>query len=127
MTALRVLLVDDRAAVRLTVQSVLDGFACEFAEAAGGEEALALMQTIPFDVIFLDLKLPDISGIEVLRRARERCQPLGRVIILTGFLDPAAQEESRRLGAFIHLTKDPLSHDEVSAAFISALAREECG
>jgi CheY-like chemotaxis protein len=117
-----VLLVDDRVDVRQTLKSVLARYGCDIVEAADGETALALLATTLFDVIFLDLKLPDLSGIEVLRRARERRQPFGRVIVLTGFLEPAATEETAKLGAFRHLTKDPISYSEVREAFDAAVS-----
>ncbi len=121
MSRRRVLLVDDRAAVRQTVKDILDGYDCDFIEADDGAAALALIKAAPFDVIFLDLKLPDIPGTEVLRRARELREPLGRVIVLTGFLDPGAREETERLGAFRHLTKAPISLAQVREAFTAAL------
>ncbi|MET0400208.1 MAG: response regulator [Longimicrobiaceae bacterium] len=122
MTRPSVLLVDDRVAVRRTLRSILAGFGCDFVEAADGETALALIAARPFDVIFLDLKLPDFSGTEILRLARERCERLGRVIVLTGFLEPEAKEETAKLGVFKHLTKDPINHADVRAAFATALA-----
>jgi CheY-like chemotaxis protein len=122
VTRSSVLLVDDRIAVRQTVESILRGFDAEFTHADDGASALALIATRPFDVIFLDLKLPDIHGTEVLRRACELREPLGRVIILTGFLDPGAREDAARLGAFKILTKAPISLGDVRNAFTAALA-----
>jgi CheY-like chemotaxis protein len=116
-----VLLVDDRTAVRQTLKSILASYNCDFADAADGETALALMASKSFDVIFLDLKLPDLSGVEILRRARERGETIGQVVVLTGFLEPEAKEESTKLGAFRHLTKDPINYDEVRDALVAAL------
>jgi CheY-like chemotaxis protein len=122
MTRPRVLLVDDRVAVRRTLKSILSGFDCDFTEATEGGTALALISRRQFDVIFLDLHLPVFAGIEILRRARRRNIALGRVIILTGLQDAKIKAEALKLGVFRVLTKDPISHLEVKETFIAALA-----
>jgi CheY-like chemotaxis protein len=117
-----VLLVEDRASIRQTLRKLLARYGCDITEVANGESALARMAETLFDVVFLDLKLPHISGLEVLQRMHGSEWPVGRVIVLTGFLEPSLREETARLGAFCHLTKDPISLSDVRAAFEAALA-----
>lgn len=121
-TPTRVLLIDDRIDVQLTLKLILRGFACEIEAAVNGKRALELIAARPFDVIFLDLKLPDLTGIEILQQARSLCSSLGKVIILTGQPEPGTQEQARELGAFRYLTKAPIDRAEIKAAFADAIS-----
>jgi DNA-binding NtrC family response regulator len=117
----RVLIVDDRELVRSTLRNVLHSFDCAFSEAEDGTSALELISKNEFDVIFLDLKLPDRSGIEILREARRMCSTLGKVITLTGFPEPDTKAEASSLGVFRYMTK-PLNWEELRSAFVEAMA-----
>ena len=116
----RVLVVDDKEAARESLQLLLFGFDCVFSEAENGAKALELIRTNEFDVIFLDLKLPDLPGIEVLRLARKMASSdLGKVIIVTALPDSQTQEEAIELGVFRYLTK-PLDYEEIRRVFAEA-------
>lgn len=119
--AARVLIVDDRDIVRETLRDILDDFDCSFAEADNGESALVLLHEREFDVIFLDLKLPDLPGIEVLRELGRSGVVQGKLIILTGQPDPMTKVEAENLGVFRYLTK-PLDWAAIREAFTAALA-----
>ena len=69
-----------------------------------GEEAIQIVHDQEPDVMVLDLKMPGIDGIEVLRRVRKTF-PHVQVIILTGHGSQKDKEEVQRLGAFEYLTK----------------------
>jgi len=105
----RILIVDDERFFREAIRDVLvsDGFLC--AEAASGEEALGLVQNPRLGVVVLDVRLPGIDGIEVLRRLRD-IRPTLRVIMLSASTDQELVLEALRLGACDYLAK-PL-HDE---------------
>lgn len=118
----RVLLIDDRENVRVTLRNILLGFECVFTEAENGWRALELIPVNAFDVIILDIRLPGFSGIEILREARRLGIPLGKVIVLTGFPDAATRAEATELGVFRFLTKDPINRIEVRVAFADAIA-----
>jgi DNA-binding response OmpR family regulator len=79
----RILVVDDEAAIRLTMDVLLRRHGYTVTTAASGEEALALIEQQPFDLLLLDLKMPELSGLDVARRAQE-IQPAAKVLILTG-------------------------------------------
>lgn len=72
--------------------------------ALNGERALQMIEDDPPDVMVLDLKMPGIDGIEVLRRVK-KSNPRIQVIILTGHGSEKDQEIVLRLGAFEHLQK----------------------
>jgi len=116
-----VLIVDDKIDVRETLQDLLIDFECSFAEAESAEEALICLACTAFDVIFLDVKLPGISGIEMLREAREQMPDLGPVIVLTGFPDEKTRQEATSLGAIRYLSKTPLNREDVRRAFAAAV------
>lgn len=118
----RVLIVDDRIGVRLTIRNILRRFDCDFSEAESGDAALDLLSTCEFEVIFLDLMLPDLSGIEILRRARELSISLGKVIILTGLPQLKTQAEATELGVFGYFAKDPIDPEQIRSAFTEAIS-----
>lgn len=117
----RVLLVDDRELVRKTLRSILLGFECECVDVSTAELAIKQVAAKRFDIMFLDLRLPDLPGLEMLRKAVESGFEIGKVIILTGQPEPATREEARRLGVFRYLEKSPIDYSEVRAIFIEAV------
>lgn len=118
--AIRVLIVDDRVSVRRTIKNVLRGFKCTFSEAVKGEDALALIEQNLYDVIFMDIKLPGISGIETLQEAKHIQPNLGKVIMLTGYPEEVTKIEAEKLGAFAYLSKAPVKRDEIRKLFTEA-------
>lgn len=122
----RILIVDDEEHIRKVLSRALVTQGYEVATAAGGEEALALASSTPFDLALLDLKMPGMSGLEVLQRLKEMFPDL-IVIMLTGVADNESLEtQSRAQGAAAYLTK-PCTLAElrecVGNAFRSAGAR----
>jgi len=77
-----VLVVDDEKNIRLTFSETMTQMGFDTRTASNGEEALTKMQGAEFDLVLLDLRMPGMDGIEVLRRIRERC-PKVRVIMIT--------------------------------------------
>lgn len=94
---MKILIVDDEIEVaNLLAESVkLQGH--EAIVAVSGAEGLALLEQIRPDAVFLDLVMPEMSGIEVLRRIRVADQSLP-VIVITGHASSAQIDEARRLG-----------------------------
>jgi DNA-binding NtrC family response regulator len=78
------LIVDDEKNIRLTLSQALQVLQVETDSAANGEEALAKLKEKEFGLILLDLKMPGMDGMEVLRRVRE-IRPDIRVIIITAY------------------------------------------
>lgn len=95
LAGLRVLVVDDHNANRILLSDILREDGAEVRLAAGGPEALALLRKAPSDLILLDLQMPGMDGVAVLRRLRDMETELGRkrapVLILTAFALPEDQ------------------------------------
>lgn len=79
----KVLIADDEDLVRNYVRRALAGRGWEVAEAANGAEALRLAVTGAFDALVCDLKMPDLRGEEVIKRARQAC-PAMKIVAITG-------------------------------------------
>ena len=121
MDRMAVLVVDDEAAIRENLAELLaqGGYLVRTAET--GAQALAMLQTGSFDVALLDVVLPDLSGLEVLRdfRAGGGEAP---VIVLSGLTGAEDAVKAMKLGASDYLTK-PFGPDELADAIARALGR----
>jgi CheY-like chemotaxis protein/GAF domain-containing protein len=115
----RILVVDDERFFREAIREALEGAGLECVTAANGPEALELAQKGDFGVVVLDIQLPGIDGIEVLRRLRDS-HPALRVVILSAHTDQEIVLEALRLGASDYLAK-PLHDEELVLAVKRAL------
>ena len=104
MKQLKLLLVDDEQEFVETLADRLKMRDLDATIARDGEEALSAVEKEEPDVIVLDVKMPGIDGIEVLRRVKE-AYPNVEVIILTGHGSERDEEAARRLGAFDYVKK----------------------
>lgn len=76
----KILVVDDEANIRELYREELEDMGYEVTTAADGAEALAVIDTTKFDLVTLDMRMPDIDGIETLRRMKEKDSTLPIVI-----------------------------------------------
>ena len=106
MTSLNahVLVVDDEPMMRLTMRDRLAFWECTTDEAANGEDALELLGRRSYDLVLLDIKMPGISGLEVLATMRERDDTTD-VVVLTAHASIEAAVEAVKLGAVDFLLK----------------------
>jgi DNA-binding NtrC family response regulator len=102
--ALHVLVVDDDADVRALLNRILSKSGYTTVEAASGAEARTLLGRQAFDVVLVDMKLPDASGLDILRGARESDVDT-EFIVLTGNADVETAVEAMRLGAYHYIAK----------------------
>ncbi|MBI2372520.1 MAG: sigma-54-dependent Fis family transcriptional regulator [Deltaproteobacteria bacterium] len=109
----RVLVVDDDDGVRFTLTEVLSGLDVEPFEAASGPAALTIMAEGPVDLVITDLRMPDMDGLELLRRLKSSEAP-PKVVLLTAHGSEAHAVQAMKLGAFDYLKK-PFDIDELSA------------
>ncbi|TDN36801.1 response regulator transcription factor [Hymenobacter sp. UV11] len=86
-TPLRTLLVDDEPLARSLVRELLADFPdlTVAGECANGTEALGALQTGAYDVVFLDVQMPDLDGVQVLQRLQAAGQPLPLVVFVTAY------------------------------------------
>jgi len=115
------LLVDDDAPFRTVMAAELGRAGYEVGVAASGEEALRLATDMTASVILLDLQLPDMSGLDVLKALKSRQIP-GEVVMLTGHGSIDTAIESIRIGAFDYVSK-PCPLDELEIRIQRALER----
>lgn len=104
MKEFRVLMVDDEEDFVRTLSERVSLRGIDADVALDGEEALSMLAGEVPDVMILDLKMPGIGGMEVLRRVK-KAYPQVQVIILTGHGTDKDGEEAKRLGAFAYLQK----------------------
>ena len=109
MKEIKVLLVDDEEDFVQSLSERIKLRDLDSEVALNGEEALRLVDEEVPDVMVLDLKMPGIDGMEVLRRVK-KAYPKVQVIMLTGHGSEKDEQEARRLGAFEYLEK-PTSMD----------------
>jgi len=112
----KILIVDDEKNIRLTLSQALETLGMPVQTAVDGEEALQKLQDSDFILVLLDLKLPGMDGLEVLRRIRES-RPKTRVIMITetqylNGLHNIQVLEKRRLSAPQHQRRVSSSRNE---------------
>lgn len=107
----KILMIDDEQALLKLSSSILrrEGFAVETRSDA--REALALLQDESFDIILLDLRMPEMSGLDFLRHFNVRTRP-EEVLILTAHADVQSAVETVKLGAYGYLAK-PFNAEEI--------------
>jgi len=91
-------------------------------EANNGKEALAAIEGTAFDLVALDLSMPDMDGFEFLKVVRVRL-PKPKVIVMSGFLGGTMLPTAKLFGAFSTLAK-PFSPDSLLSAVREALAEQ---
>lgn len=117
-----VLIVDDDPEIRalLTDCLAIQGYQLSYAE--DGPQVLELLENETFDVVLLDLMLPEINGLEVLRRVEGRL-PDTEIIVLTGYASMKTALEALRLGAYDFIPK-PFPMDAVRSTVKRALEKQ---
>ncbi|MEE8584413.1 MAG: sigma-54 dependent transcriptional regulator [Acidobacteriota bacterium] len=115
----RVLIVDDEPNVRRSLEGVLQDEGFEVETASSGEECLGLFDRRSFDAVFLDIWLPGLDGMDVLKQIMDR-RPGQAVIMISGHGTIEAAVRSTKLGAFDFIEK-PLSLEKVLLVLEHAL------
>jgi DNA-binding response OmpR family regulator len=100
----QILVVDDEANIRLTLQALLSRAGYEVTLAASGQEAIDLFNKQEFDLLLVDLKMPDVDGIQVVAESR-KCLPDATIIVLTGHGSLDTAVAGLRQGIFDYLLK----------------------
>ena len=107
----KVLIVDDEVEVVDFLCHFLKRFSISSERVTNGKQALEVFNTMKPDWVFLDIKMPDMDGFEVLRKLKEIDSKV-RVIMITGKEDGDSQNEAKRLGALDYIVK-PLDLEEL--------------
>jgi DNA-binding NtrC family response regulator len=117
----RILVVDDEEIVIRSCKRILSGDEFQLEAVQDGREALKKVEENPYDVIILDIMMPNIDGLEVLRRVKET-HPNVDVIMITGLSQIDTAVQAMKLGAFDYISK-PFEPDELKMVVQRALER----
>jgi response regulator RpfG family c-di-GMP phosphodiesterase len=118
----RILIVDDEPVIRRLLGEGLGLEGFESSDASGGPEALELLETQPFDAVISDLRMPGISGLELLEAVREK-HPQVAFLMATAVSDVRVGIQAMKTGADDYLVK-PFQLDEVLTALDRAIQRK---
>ncbi|MBI4611124.1 MAG: sigma-54-dependent Fis family transcriptional regulator [Candidatus Rokubacteria bacterium] len=118
--ALKILVVDDEPVMRELLREALTGFGHRVAVAASGREALRLIRAESFQVLLLDLRMPGMDGLDVLKAVRTVGYDI-EVVVLTGYADVESAVAAMKLGAHDYLRK-PIDLSELEQVARRAVA-----
>ncbi len=107
----RILIVDDEAAIRDSLKMTLEYDGYDVMQAATGEEGVKLVEREAPDLVFLDIKMPGMDGLEVLQKLRHLVE-VTPIVVISGHGDITTAVEATRLGAFDFIEK-PLERERV--------------
>ncbi len=120
---INILVVDDEPSIRRLAQKALAGPDRIVTTADSAEKAMRLADAQDFDVILLDIRLPDSNGLGLLERFRERL-PDVEVIMITAYAEVATAVEAMKMGAYDYITK-PFSLERISLVIEKAYQRSQ--
>jgi two-component system, NarL family, response regulator NreC len=124
MSMLRVVLADDHHVVRAGLRTLLErALPCQvIGEAADGQAAIELVTRLKPDVLVVDLMMPDITGIAVVREIRLQA-PATHIVMLSMHADELYVREALRAGATAYVLKEALANEFVTAVRAAAHGR----
>ncbi|HUV31381.1 MAG TPA: sigma-54 dependent transcriptional regulator [Acidobacteriota bacterium] len=117
--SVRILLADDDAALRRVLQFKLEEHGFQVTSVPDGERALEALGRKPYVLLLSDMRMPGLSGIELLEKARA-LQPQLEVILMTAYAEVSQAVKAVKLGAFDYLTK-PFDDDQLLVAIDKAV------
>ncbi|WP_040340745.1 response regulator [Fictibacillus macauensis] len=110
----KILIVDDQYGIRILLNEIFQREGYETFQAANGVQALAIVEKETPDLVILDMKIPGMDGLEILRRVKKMNESI-QVIIMTAYGELDMIHEAIQLGAITHFAK-PFDIDEIRAA-----------
>ena len=111
MAKARILIADDEEGIRESLALIL-GDDYDLVFAVDGEETLAKLQQEPFALALLDIKMPKLDGLEVLRRLKQNGRPTPPILMLTAYQSVELAKEAINLGARDYLPK-PFEREQI--------------
>jgi two-component system response regulator PilR (NtrC family) len=117
----RILIVDDEQSMRDLLSIMLKKEGYEVATAASGETAVKAVQNEIFDLVITDVRMPQVSGMELLKTAKE-VSPETVVVVITAFATTETAVEAMKLGAYDYITK-PFKIEEIKLVVQKALEK----
>jgi DNA-binding NtrC family response regulator len=117
----RVLVVDDEEGVRNLLQRILEGAGYQVTTAANGKEALYKISLGETELVLLDIKMPEMSGIEVLSKLTADSPDICAIMV-TSVVETETAVEAMKLGAYDYILK-PFDRDDVLRKVLKAIER----
>ena len=117
-----ILLVDDQPAKLLSYEAILRDLGENLIMAGSAREALEHLLKTNIAVILIDVRMPEVDGIETAKRLKKR-RPETNVILVTGLDEPQIEQQAREAGAVALLKKGAL-HDQLKEAIIAAASSQ---
>ena len=118
---IKTLVIDDEISICRSLEALLSKEGYQVTMANSGAAGLSLVDDSDFDVVFTDLRLPDMSGLDILAQIKKK-RPFTQLILITGYASIETAVEAIKLGAYDYLTK-PLSIDKVRITVKRALEK----
>lgn len=118
-----ILIVDDREGMRRSLALLLKKEGHQVSTAETGESARHFLEREPFDLVITDLKMPSLSGLDILRMTR-RVSPQTEVIVMTAYGSIESAVAAMKFGAYDYVTK-PFKHNEILLKVKKALEKRE--
>lgn len=118
-TNLQVLVIDDDAVVGRSFDRVLSEKGYDVSTALSGEEAMETLENSKFDVVFTDIKMPGMDGLEVTERIKAKC-PWTPVVVITGYGTQENEDKASVLGASGFVRK-PLTPEIIESVTLKAV------
>ncbi len=110
----KLLIVDDQFGIRILLNEIFQKEGYKTFQAANGQQALEIVRKHSPELVLLDMKIPGMDGIEILKRMKE-IEPEIRVIIMTAYGELDMIQEAKDLGALTHFAK-PFDIDDIREA-----------
>jgi len=117
-----ILVVEDKAGERVTLCGILEEVGYRVIGLEKGADALRVIKKDPFEVVIVDMRLPDVSGLEIMETARE-INPEAAVIITTGYASVETAVDAVNQGAYAYFVK-PVNPDEIKNTIANALKQQ---
>lgn len=119
----KILLVEDETDTLETIKRYMDrAIECEIAKASDGKEALAKIENETFDLVILDLHMPEMTGIETMKQAKMKKQ-LPDIIVVTAYDSTEMMRDAIKAGAVDYMPK-PLDLEKLLLKIKSVLAKK---
>ena len=121
MEKTNILVVDDLRSIRLTLGGILEDKGYRVATARDGAEAIKMVKSRHYDIIFLDVRLPDMDGAETFEQVK-KIDPQAAVIMMTGYTEEGLVKRAITQGAYTCIYK-PFDMEKV-ISLVEKIAKE---
>ena len=121
-TEATIIVVEDETGALVTLCGILEDAGYKVIGLKRGADALETIRRSPFDVVIADIRLPDVSGLEILELAKE-INPDAAVIMMTGYASVETAVDAVNQGAYAYFVK-PVNPDEMKTTIANALKQQ---